>query len=177
MRKLITYDDIFGETASLSEKLISRFKGNFSDVVFVGVLKGAFRFHSLLVDRINKIPGFEVDFIRVSSYQGTESSGTLDIQDAGWNPGHFKGKRVVVVEDIVDTGFSLLNTIDYIKLFHPESIVTISMLNKPSRRKVDVFPDYRLFEIPDRFVVGFGLDHNEKYRGLNGIYILEDHER
>jgi hypoxanthine phosphoribosyltransferase len=137
----------------------------------VAVLKGAFVF---LSDLIRHIPGSDVsvDFIGAASYaQGTSTSGEvrllrdLDMAIAGLD--------VVIVEDIVDSGTTLRYLQQMLQARHPRSLATACLLDKPSRRRVDVPVDYVGFTIDDRFVVGYGLDHAERYRNLPYIAVLE----
>lgn len=139
--------------------------------VFVGVLKGSFVFMSDLVRAVS-LP-LEVDFISVSSYgAGTRSSGEIELlQDLKTS---IEGRDVLVVEDIIDTGLSLNFVLEKLSQKRPASLKVCALLNKPSRRKVKIHIDYCGFVIPDRFVVGYGLDFNEQFRNLPEIYILEE---
>ena len=135
--------------------------------VFIGVLKGCVFFFTDLVTRIQR--SVEMDFIQVSSYgASTTSSGsvvlvkdiTVDVRD----------RDVYLVEDIVDTGTTLTDVIQLIDARHPRSIQVVSLLSKPSRRQVEVDIAFLGTEIEDRFVIGYGLDYDEKYRNLPEIY-------
>jgi len=136
----------------------------------VAVLKGAFVF---LSDLVRHMPGdLSLDFIALASYaQGTTSSGEVrlvsDLDMA------IDGRNVVIVEDIVDTGKTLLYLQDILRARNPRSLSTACLLDKPSRRQVTVRVDYIGFTIEDRFVVGYGLDHAERYRNLPDIRVLE----
>ncbi len=149
---------------------IRRDYGPGSDLILIAVLKGAFVF---LAD-LTRALGFlhEVDFMAVSSYgEGTTSSGVVRIiMDLERN---ITGRHVLIVEDIIDTG----NTLAYIRRIlsdrRPASLRICTLLNKPSRRTVNVPVDYIGFDIPDRFVVGYGLDFAEKYRDLPYIGVLK----
>jgi hypoxanthine phosphoribosyltransferase len=139
-------------------------------VHLVAVLKGAFVF---LADLIRQLEGeVSLDFISVSSYlQGTTTSGEVRLlTDLEWP---IEGRDVVIVEDIVDTGITLMYLQGILRARNPRSLATACLLNKPSRRKVDVTVDYVGFTIDDRFVVGYGLDHAERYRNLPYIGILD----
>lgn len=138
--------------------------------IVVCVLKGSLLFFADLV-RAMKIP-LEVACIRASSYgSGTQSSGKVTVSEA--TPIHAEGRRVLLVEDIVDSG----NTIKCIRQWFEErgasDIHIVSLLDKPERREVDVVVDYVGFEIPDAFVVGYGLDYDQRYRNLPYIGILD----
>src|SRR3954451_12743366 len=136
----------------------------------VGVLKGGFMFMSDLV-RAMRAP-VTLDFIAVSSYaKSTKSSGEVRLLkdlDSG-----LEGRHVVIIEDIVDTGLTLLYLQDILRARSPKSLRTACLLSKPSRRTVEVLVEYVGFTIEDRFVVGYGLDFAEKYRNLP--YIAELH--
>jgi len=140
------------------------------DIHFVCVLKGAFLFLADLVraldDRVT------IDFIAVSSYgAGKQSSGEVRlVKDVDAS---LEGRHVVIVEDIVDTGLTLHYLQDILRLRGPLSLRTACLLSKPSRRKVDVLVDFIGFTIDDHFVVGYGLDFDEKYRNLPYIGVLE----
>lgn len=140
------------------------------DLVVVGILKGAALFTSDLFRSIT-IPA-ELDFMRISSYgASTKSTGVhrvlLDLDYT------LEGRHVLIVEDIVDTGLTIKFLKEYLGQRGPASLKVASLLDKPSRRKVDVQVDYRGFEVPDFFVVGNGLDYAEKYRNLREICILK----
>jgi len=135
--------------------------------VFIGVLKGCVFFFTDLTLRLDR--SVEMDFIQVSSYgASTTSSGsvvlvkdiTVDVRD----------RDVYLVEDIVDTGITLTDVIRLIEARHPRSIQVVSLLSKPSRRQIEVEIAFLGVEIEDRFVVGYGLDFDERYRNLPEIY-------
>ena len=136
----------------------------------MAVLKGAFMF---LSDLVRHIPGdLSLDFIALASYaQGTTTSGEVrlvsDLDMA------IEGRHVVIVEDIVDSGRTLLYLQDILRARNPRTLATACLLDKPSRRQVTVPVDYIGFTIDDRFVVGYGLDYAERYRNLPYIGVLE----
>jgi hypoxanthine phosphoribosyltransferase len=140
------------------------------DLHVIAVLKGAFIF---LSDLIRHMPGHvSTDFMAVSSYAaGTTTSGEVrmlkDLDTA------LDGRNVVIVEDIVDTGLTLTYLQQILRRRNPKSLRTACLLSKPTRRKVDVTVEYIGFTIPDRFVVGYGLDYAEQYRNLPHIAVLE----
>jgi hypoxanthine phosphoribosyltransferase len=139
-------------------------------VHLVCVLKGAFVFLSDLVRAIDG--NCTMDFIAVSSYgSSTKSSGQVQLMkdlDTG-----LEGRNVVIVEDIVDTGLTLIYLQDILRARSPRQLRTACLLSKPSRRKVDVKVEYIGFTIEDKFVVGYGLDYAEKYRNLPYIGVIE----
>jgi hypoxanthine phosphoribosyltransferase len=138
--------------------------------VFVGILKGSFVFMADLVRRIET--HCEVAFMSVSSYgSGVESTGKITIRkDLEMD---VEGRHIIIVEDIIDSGMTLAYLIKYIANRNAASVKICSFLDKPSRRKTELVPDYRGYEIPDAFVVGYGLDYNENYRNLPYIGILK----
>ena len=139
------------------------------DLVFVGVLKGAATFMIELAKRIKNSVEFE--FIQAKSYEGTESTGKIEItQDLS---GSIEGKNVIIIEDIIDTGRTLEYLMRYLTFHNPKSIKLCTLLSKPSRRLIDLKVDYVGFSIPDEFVIGFGLDYNQKYRNLPYIGVLK----
>jgi len=141
--------------------------------VFVNVLKGGVIFLADLI-RATSIP-IEIDFMEVSSYgNGTESSGVVRIlEDLSQN---IQGKHVLIVEDIVDTGLTLQYMLENLETRHPKSIKICTLLDRRGRREVDLKLDYVGFVVPDKFVIGYGLDLAQKYRNLPHIAVLEDEE-
>ena len=140
------------------------------EIHLVCVLKGGFVFMSDLIRAM--APRVTVDFIAVSSYaKSTKSSGEVRLLkdlDSG-----LEGRHVIIVEDIVDTGLTLTYLQDILRARAPRQVRTACLLSKPSRRKIDVKVEYIGFEIPDKFVVGYGLDYGEKYRNLPYIAVLD----
>jgi hypoxanthine phosphoribosyltransferase len=147
---------------------IRRDAGPDAPVHLIGVLKGAFIF---LADLMREVGGeVSCDFIAVSSYAGTKSTGQVQIlKDLDRS---IEGRHVVIVEDIVDTGLTLSYLQGALHARSPKSIRTACLLSKPSRRKVDVPVEYIGFTIDDRFVVGYGLDYDEKFRNLPFIGVV-----
>lgn len=139
------------------------------EVILVGVLKGGCVFLADLMREI-KVP-LEIDFISVSSYgNSSHSSGVVRIiKDVDID---VTGKNVIIVEDIVDSGLTLNYLKELFETRRPESVKICTILDKPSRRKVDIKIDYDGFEIPDEFVVGYGLDFAGKYRNLPDVCII-----
>ncbi|MCJ0741533.1 hypoxanthine phosphoribosyltransferase [Pedobacter montanisoli] len=135
--------------------------------VFVGVLNGGFLFLADLIKEIN-IP-CEIEFIKVSSYKGQESTGTLRQSFA--LPTNLQNRHVILVEDIVDTGFTINNLVNKVKEHKPASVATCTLLFKPDALKEKIDPlTYIAFEIPPAFVVGYGLDFDGLGRNLKDIY-------
>jgi hypoxanthine phosphoribosyltransferase len=166
---LISEADIQKRVAALAAE-IRRDHGSEAPIHFVAVLKGAFMF---LADLIRQMDGeVTCDFIALSSYgSGTQTSGEVRLLkdlDRG-----LEGRHVVIVEDIVDTGLTLSYLQEILRAREPKTLRTACLLSKPSRRKVDVKVDYIGFTIEDRFVVGYGLDVDERYRQLRDIRVMD----
>ena len=139
--------------------------------LLVGVLKGSFMFMADLI-RLLDFP-VEVEFIRLSSYSGgRESSGRIKVVQGLRSS--IKGRDVLVIEDIVDTGLTITFLLDYLRKKKPASLKLCALTDKPSRRRVPVTIDYLGFTVPDKFIVGYGLDWDEKFRYLPDICYLED---
>jgi hypoxanthine phosphoribosyltransferase len=161
------------EIAAAVSRLASEITGDYHDKnpLFIGVLKGSFMFMADLV-RLLDFP-LEVDFIRLSSYgSGTQTSGRVKVVQSLRSS--VKDRNVIAVEDIVDTGITIVFLMDYLKKKKPASLRLCALMDKPSRRQVPVDIDYLGFTVPDRFLVGYGLDFDEKYRYLPDICYLEE---
>ena len=169
--KMLTWPEEFGEiliqeaqlesrVAQLGQQITSDFQGKIPLVV--AALRGATVFHSDLIRHIDL--HLQVDFISVASYAANETSGKVRlIKDL---EGSIEGLDVILVEDIVDTGLTSQYLLAKLNSRRPASLHTCALLSKRSRRRVGVSIDYLGFEIPDRFVVGYGLDHNQGFRNL-----------
>jgi hypoxanthine phosphoribosyltransferase len=155
--------------ARMAEEITTDYRGK--QLVAVGILKGAFIFMADLVRRLD-IP-MEVDFITVSSYgSGTESSRIINVrQDLTTD---IRGKDILVIEDIVDSGRTVCYVLQHLSSRGAASVRLCALADKPSRREVNVKLDYLGFTVPDRFVVGYGLDFDNKFRYLPDIYALEN---
>jgi hypoxanthine phosphoribosyltransferase len=166
---LIDKDNLSRRVAELGEEISNDYAGH--DLLLVGVLKGAVFFMSDLMRHLT-IP-CEIDFMAISSYAGaTESSGVVRIlKDLDMN---IEGRDVLVVEDIIDSGLTLSYLIRNLEAREPASLEICALLTKPERREIDVPVRYVGFEIPNRFVVGYGLDFDEKYRNLPYVAVLDD---
>ncbi len=138
--------------------------------VLVGILKGSFMFMADLI-RLLDLP-LEVEFVRLSSYGGgTESSGKVSVLQGLAAP--IKGRDVLIIEDIVDTGLTARFLLDYLRRKKPASTKLCALTDKPSRRQTPVTIDYLGFTIPNKFIVGYGIDWNEKFRNLPDICVLD----
>ncbi len=156
------------KVAELGKQISRDYQG--SDLLVVGILKGAFIFMADLIREID-VP-VELDFMDVSSYGlSTSSSGEVRIvKDLEYS---IKDRDVLIVEDIVDTGLTLKYISEVLKNRNPRSIKIACLLDKPSRRKAEIYPDYVGYSIPDKFVVGYGLDYAEQYRHYPAVCILK----
>ncbi len=138
--------------------------------LLIGALKGSFMFMADLI-RFLDFP-LEVEFIRLSSYgRGKESSGKIKVVQGLRS--QVKGRDVLVIEDIVDTGLTITFLLDYLRKKKPTSLKLCALTDKPSRRQIPVTIDYLGFTVPDKFLVGYGLDWDEKHRNLPDICVLE----
>jgi hypoxanthine phosphoribosyltransferase len=138
------------------------------DVVFLGILNGAFLFAADLFRRI-ELPA-RISFVKLASYEGLSSSGTIK-ELIGWNE-DIKGKTIIITEDIVDTGNTLERIVDELSIRKASDVKTATMLHKPAAYTKKIPLDYVGFEIPDDFVVGYGLDYNGYGRNLPSVYKL-----
>lgn len=139
--------------------------------VFVGVLKGGFIFLADLVRRM-QVSVLSVEFLRLSSYGGNRTSSGSPKIVVGLPDDAVENRHLVVVEDIVDTGLTTAATLRYLREKKPASIKLCVLLDKPERRRVPTLIDYVGFTVPNRFLVGYGLDLDQRYRQLPGIYML-----
>jgi hypoxanthine phosphoribosyltransferase len=165
---LLTEEQIESKVTELGQRISADYAGR--ELTLVSVLKGSLPFMADLMRRIS-LP-LRIDLMEVSSYGGTstESSGLVRILKDLSAP--IEGRDVLLVEDIIDTGLTLNYLIRYLKGKNPRSIKVCSLLNKPARRLVEIPIDYVGFEIPDAFVVGYGLDFSEVYRNLRFVGVL-----
>ena len=166
-RILISEEAIQKKVAEMGKKISQDFRDK--DPLFVGVLKGCFIFMADMMRYVDI--RCSMDFMAVSSYSGTSSTGAVKInKDLSED---IEGRHVIIVEDILDSGVTLSYLKQYLMVRKPASISIATLMDKPARRKADVYADYSCFEIPDAFVVGYGLDYNERYRNLPYIGVLK----
>jgi hypoxanthine phosphoribosyltransferase len=172
LKCLINRKEIDAAIQRLAAEIGNDYRGTFP--LIIGVLKGSFIFLADLVRALD-FP-LEVEFVRLSSYgPGRTTAGQLTlIHDLHVS---IEGRHVVVVEDIVDTGNSVDFLMEYLSAKNPASLKLCSLTDKPSRRQIDVKIDYLGFTIPDLFIVGYGIDYDEKYRNLPDIYALSTDEK
>ncbi len=166
-RVLLTKEEIQKRVISLGQQISNDYAGK--ELLLICVLKGAVVFLSDLMRAIT-VPVF-IDFMAVSSYgAATESSGIVRIlKDLDCS---IDNRHCLIVEDIIDTGLTLLYLKENLLSRKPASLKIVTLLDKPDRRRVDIEPDYCGFRIPDEFVVGYGLDFNECYRSLPDVCVL-----
>ena len=166
-RILISEEEIERHVAEVGRQISEDYAGK--DPIFVGVLKGCFIFMADLMRHVTI--DCSMDFMAVSSYKGTNSTGAVKInKDLSEDIG---GRHIILVEDILDSGVTLNYLKNYLQVREPASIAVATLMDKPARRKADIYADYSCFEVPDAFVVGYGLDYNERYRNLPYIGILK----
>jgi hypoxanthine phosphoribosyltransferase len=169
LKVLIPKEKIFFEVRRLAQEINNDYKGK--NPLIIGILKGSFVFLADLI-RFLDIP-VEIDFVRFSSYGSAKvSSGKVKMVHSLQTS--VEGRNVIVVDDVIDTGLSISHFVKYVKKRKPASVKTCALLDKPSRRKVAIAPDYVGITIPDKFVVGYGIDCNEAYRHLADICITEE---
>ena len=167
-RVLISEEELQKRIGELGHQLAKDYDGK--DPIFVGVLKGVVNFFT---DMVRATPiRCQYEFMAVSSYGGgTSTSGNVKmLKDVSCN---IKGRHVVILEDIIDSGLTLKFVAEHLRSMEPASLKICTLLDKPERRKVDIFADYVGFTIPNEFVVGFGLDYQEFYRNLPFIGVLK----
>ena len=166
-RILITEEEIKEGVARLGKQIAEEYAGK--NPVFVGILKGVVVYFADMI-RATQIP-CEIDFMVVSSYGKGTSFGTLLMKkDVSVD---IRGRHVVILEDILDTGRTLSHVIDHLKSKEPASLKICTLLDKPDRRELEIKADYIGFTIPNEFVVGYGLDYAERYRNLPFIGVLK----
>ena len=167
-RIMLTEEQLRSRVKEIAEQVDRVYEGK--RPLVVGILKGSIIFYADFIRHLT-VP-VELDFMAVSSYgTGTVSSGKLNIKkDLDRD---VKGRDVIIVEDIIDSGFTLANLKELFKERGAESVMIVTLLNKKDRREYDIAPDYNCFDIDNEFVIGYGLDYNEMYRSLPYIGILK----
>lgn len=164
----ISKGEIEQQISSLADTINADYKGK--EVVFIAVLNGAFMFASDLLKKIDL--QCEITFVKMSSYQGTQTSGIVD-ELIGLTT-DVEGRELVIIEDIVDTGHTLDKIISLLEDKNPKSIKMCTLLYKPDAFKGKKEPEYVGFSIPNAFVVGYGLDYDQKGRNLDEIYQIRE---
>ncbi|MEY4704889.1 MAG: hypoxanthine phosphoribosyltransferase [Nitrospirota bacterium] len=167
-RPIVTQEEMRARIRELGKQITADYTGK--DLVLVGVLKGAYAFYADLARAI-RIP-IRVDFLMVTSYGSrAKTSGTVKIVTELTED--IKGKDVLLVEDIVDSGLTVQYLVKALGKKKPRSIKACALLSKPERRTIDVAIDYVGFEIPNKYVVGYGLDYQQEYRNLPYLAVLD----
>ena len=167
-KTLLTKEQIAERVKELGKEITKKFEGE--EVIMVGVLKGCVVFMTDLMRNID-LP-IQIDFLVASSYaSGTESTGNVKIiKDINVD---VKNKNVIMVEDIIDTGLTMKNLKEIFEIRQCKSFSICTLLDKKERRKVEISADYIGFDVPNEFVVGYGLDYNGKYRNIPDICVLK----
>ncbi len=165
---LISEEELNAKVSELAAAIAEEYEDE--NPVFIGILKGSFVFMADIMRKINIY--CDIDFMAVSSYGNkSESTGAVKInKDLSQD---IEGRPVVIIEDILDSGLTLSYLKKYLMNRNPKSIKICTLLDKPARRKADIKADYFGFDIPDAFVVGYGLDYAERYRNLPFIGVLK----
>lgn len=166
---LVTQEEIIKKCAELGQQITEDYKAKGETPLVVGLLKGSVPFMAEIIKYIDL--DIQIDFMDVSSYQGTESIGDIRIdKDLDCS---VKGLSILLVEDIVDTGRTLQEVTRLLRNKGASDVKVVSLLDKPERRVVEIDADYVGFTIPNEFVIGYGLDYDQKYRNLPYIGVLK----
>jgi len=169
IKKLYTQRQINNRIKEIANELYKQYKDE--EVVFICTLKGAVFF---TCDLLKKYKGnARIEFLRVSSYNGKNTTGKIEL-NLSISKDNIENKNVIIIEDIIDTGYTLKFLKEYINDMKPKSLKICTLLDKKARRKVKIEADYTGFEIDDLFVVGYGLDYNQQYRNLPYIGVIEE---
>ncbi|MBG6243777.1 hypoxanthine phosphoribosyltransferase [Candidatus Symbiopectobacterium sp. 'North America'] len=160
---MIDEADVRARVSALGQEISQHYRGSDSDLVLIGLLRGSFIFMADLCRAINV--SHEVDFMTASSY-GSSTSSTRDVKILKDLDEDIRGKHVLIVEDIIDSGNTLSKVREILRLREPASLAICTLLDKPERREVDVKVQWVGFSIPDEFVVGYGIDYAQHYRHL-----------
>ena len=166
---LVSEEALKAKVTELGAQISRDYAGK--QLLLVSILKGGVVFMADLMRAVT-IP-CAIDFMVVSSYGGSNTMSTGLVKIIKDLDADLSGKDVLIVEDILDTGITLSNLMPMLKMRNPNSVRLCTILSKPSRRKAEIEPDYLGFEVPDEFVVGYGLDYDEKYRNLPYVGVLK----
>ncbi|ELY2809811.1 hypoxanthine phosphoribosyltransferase [Cronobacter sakazakii] len=171
---MISEAEIKARVEELGRQITERYQDSGCEMVLVGLLRGSFMFMADLCRQVHV--AHEVDFMTASSY-GSGMSSTRDVKILKDLDEDIRGKDVLIVEDIIDSGNTLSKVREILSLREPKSLAICTLLDKPSRREVDVEVEYVGFSIPDKFVVGYGIDYAQRYRHLpyiGNVVMLEE---
>ncbi|MEG0778196.1 MAG: hypoxanthine phosphoribosyltransferase [Oscillospiraceae bacterium] len=168
LKVLLTEQELSTRVSEMGKSISEKYRGE--EPLFVGVLKGSFVFMADLIRAVDL--KCSIDFMAVSSYGGgTTSTGAVKInKDLNQD---IAGRHVIIVEDILDSGVTLNYLVGYLQNRRPSEITLVTLFDKPARRKAPIKADFVGFEVPDEFIVGYGLDYAEKYRNLPYIGVLK----
>jgi hypoxanthine phosphoribosyltransferase len=166
---LVSEEQLKAKVAELGAQISRDYAGK--NLLLVSILKGSVVFMADLMRAIT-IP-CSIDFMVVSSYGGANTTTTGLVKIIKDLDADLTGKDVLIVEDILDTGVTLSHLVPMLKMRNPNSVKICTILDKPTRRKADIRPDYEGYQVPDEFVVGYGLDYDEKYRNLPYVGVLK----
>ncbi|MBD3215963.1 MAG: hypoxanthine phosphoribosyltransferase [Candidatus Lokiarchaeota archaeon] len=166
---LITEKEIKTKINQLAKRINSDYRGK--TPILISVLKGSFMF---LADLLRELKiDVEIEFIELSSYGDlTESSGEVKV--IKWLSKEIRERDIILVEDIVDTGLTVSTLLERLENHNPKSLKVCTLTSKPARREIEVPIHYLGFEVPNKFIIGYGIDYNEKYRNLSEIYYLKN---
>jgi len=165
--KSISYETIKSTIKNMAKEMRPAVEGK--NTLFICILNGSFMFASDLMKELC-IPDSEISFLKLSSYQGTNSTGKVK-ELIGLNE-NIKGRNVVILEDIIDSGHTILNVLEQLKGKEVAEVKVATLFFKPEALETDIMPDYTGFEIPNDFIVGYGLDYDRLGRNLKDIYTL-----
>ncbi|OTG79613.1 hypoxanthine phosphoribosyltransferase [Acinetobacter sp. ANC 4648] len=163
MKVMISTEEIQAKVKELGKKIDAHYANSDKELVLIGLLRGSVIFMADLCRSIHK--EHELDFMTVSSYGGGTSS-SRDVKILKDLDGEIRGKDVLVVEDIIDSGNTLSKVLEILETRQPNSIELCTLVSKPSRREIDLHVEFLGFEVEDKFIVGYGLDYDQKYRHL-----------
>ena len=167
MKLLISESEIKKRVKVLANKINEDYKGK--NPIFIGILNGCYVFMADLLREIEL--DVEVDFVKIRSYEGDSSTGTIKFRKD--ISADINGRDIIIVEDIIDSGFTINFIVNRLRNSGPKSVAVATALFKNEVAKLDFDVDYVGFEIPPEFVVGYGLDYNEKYRHLKDVMVME----
>ncbi|EFP10687.1 hypothetical protein CRE_30358 [Caenorhabditis remanei] len=160
---MISAEEIHAKVQELGKKIDAHYANSDKELVLIGLLRGSVIFMADLCRAINKT--HELDFMTVSSYGGNTTS-SRDVRILKDLDGEIRGKDILVVEDIIDSGNTLSKVLEILSTRHPNSIELCTLVSKPSRREIDLDVKFLGFEVEDKFIVGYGLDYDQKYRHI-----------
>ena len=170
MKLLISKEDIKKRVKQLADNISKDYKGK--SPIFVGILNGCYVFMADLLREVSI--DTEIDFVKIRSYEADSSTGTIKFRKD--ISADINNRHIIIVEDIIDSGFTINFLVNRLKNSGPKSVAVASILFKKEVAKIDFEVDYVGFEIPPEFVVGYGLDYDEKYRNLKDIMVLESED-